>query len=61
MDLPTLDFAKWSSGDATDRYRFAKDLANSLIDHGFVKMINHGMSDEEIRDIFYWVKKNPCL
>ena len=60
MDLPTLDFAKWTHGDATDRSQFSKDLAKSLIDHGFVKMINHGMSEEEIGEIFDWVRK-PLL
>jgi isopenicillin N synthase-like dioxygenase len=58
MDLPTLDFSKWAHGKAADRSQFAKELASSLIDHGFVKMINHGMSEGEIREIFDWVK-NP--
>lgn len=58
MDLPSLDFAKWTHGDTADRSQFAKDLAGSLIDHGFVKMINHGMSDEDIREIFDWVGKS---
>jgi len=59
MDLPTLNFAKWSNGDASQRLEFANSLADSFKKHGFVKIINHGVPDEHIRELFGWVHEFP--
>lgn len=55
----TLDFARFTSGDNRDQSEFAHDLVDSFISKGFVKLINHGIQDEEIRRLFDFVRHDP--
>lgn len=50
-DLPTLDFSKFTYGTQTEKQQLGQALAKSLIDHGFVKLTNHGLPDETIADL----------
>ncbi|KAI9047431.1 hypothetical protein LZ554_008875 [Drepanopeziza brunnea f. sp. 'monogermtubi'] len=45
MDLPTLDFSLFYSDDSHEKKRFAKELVESFLDHGFVKLTNHGIPE----------------
>lgn len=47
-DLPTLDFSIFTHGTQVERLQLGQALAKSFIDHGFVKLINHGLRDETI-------------
>lgn len=50
MDLPTLDFAQFLHGSEEKRVELAVALVNSFESHGFVKLINHGIQEETVRN-----------
>jgi hypothetical protein len=60
MDLPTLDFSHFLTGNPTQQIRLANDLVASFKKHGFVKLINHGISEERIQELFSWVFGSSC-
>ena len=55
MSLPILNLSLFTNGSAEDRATFAAQLLKSLLDHGFVKLCNHGISEEMVEDLFEWV------
>jgi len=55
MDLPTLDFSRFEDGSESERTELANVLVDSFEKHGFVKLVNHGVPDEVIYDLFAWV------
>lgn len=50
-NLPTLDFSLFTHGTQVERQELGQALAKSFVDHGFVKLINHGLPDETIADL----------
>ena len=54
-DLPIFDYAKYDKGIVTERLEFANDLVESFKKYGFVKIVNHGITDEHVQRIFEWV------
>ncbi|KAI1758015.1 oxidoreductase [Xylaria castorea] len=52
-DLRTLDFSKFTHGSITDQESFGQELVASFKNHGFVKLINHGIQDETISSKFF--------
>ncbi|KAL4865754.1 hypothetical protein BDV12DRAFT_199832 [Aspergillus spectabilis] len=54
MSVLTIDFAKFHSGTEAERREFGQALLNGFTTTGFVKLINHGFSKDEISDIFQW-------
>jgi isopenicillin N synthase-like dioxygenase len=55
MSLPRLDFSLFIAGDETERQKLALDLFASLAQHGFVRLVNHGITDTEVNRLFEWV------
>ena len=55
MTLPTLDLSLYTHGNALQRQELASRLLDSLSEHGFVKLVGHGVSDERIGELFRWV------
>ncbi len=53
--LKTLDFSKFLSGTEVERTELARDLVDSFKQHGFAKLINHGVKDEQVSELFRWV------
>lgn len=51
----TLDFADFLHGDANKQSKFCRELIACLSTVGFVKLVNHGLSDEELYEVFEWV------
>lgn len=43
--LPTLDFSKFTHGSHLDQLKPGNALVKYFKDHGFVKLINHGLPD----------------
>lgn len=43
--LPTLDFSKFTHGSHLDQLKLGNALVKSFKDHGFVKLVNHGLPD----------------
>ncbi|KAJ5618102.1 gibberellin 20-oxidase [Penicillium hordei] len=52
MAIATLDFAKFHGGSDAERREFASALTDGFRRLGFVKLINHGFSKDEISDLF---------
>ncbi|RDL32343.1 Clavaminate synthase-like protein [Venustampulla echinocandica] len=52
MQIETLDFSKFHAGTDAERYEFSKALLAGFASTGFVKLINHGFSREEISRMF---------
>jgi len=50
MDLPTLDMSRFRDGDDAKRYAFSLELVQSFTDHGFVKLIKHGLPEETVKN-----------
>ncbi|KAK8040745.1 oxidoreductase [Apiospora phragmitis] len=59
LTLPTLDVSKWLKGGESERQKFASEIFNVLKRHGFTKIINHGMSDDTLKEIYHWVSIPP--
>lgn len=47
-----LDFAKFHSANRAERDSFCRELTSSLKQHGFVRLVNHGISPSEIDRAF---------
>jgi isopenicillin N synthase-like dioxygenase len=55
MSISVLDASQFLHGSPSQRAEFADKLLKSCIEHGFVKLINHGMPDAVITEMFSWV------
>jgi len=49
VTVPVLDFSLFRSKSVGDQKAFASDLVKSFQDHGFVKLINHGLPESTAR------------
>jgi hypothetical protein len=54
-EIKVLDAQKWFSGNAQERQEFAQSLLEGFQTAGFVKLVNHGLSDKCIDEAFEWV------
>lgn len=54
MSVKTLDFTKFY-GSHDEQVAFAQDLLEGFSGIGFVKLVNHGVSLEELSHLFAWV------
>ena len=52
--LPTLDLAHFLE-EGSRRQEFAYRLRDSLIQYGFVKIVNHGIAESSVEQLFDWV------
>ena len=55
MALPTIDLSLLH-GSSTQRQNAASDLLNAFSEHGFVKIVGHGIEKEEVAKVFEWVR-----
>lgn len=55
MSLATLDLSQYIDGSADGRIKFAKDLVSCLGKDGFVKLRNHGIPSQDVKEMFSWV------
>lgn len=56
MELPTLNLSLFTHGNEEERQKLASDLLDSLVQHGFVKIINHGVPEELISTMWDLVR-----
>ncbi|KAI5921648.1 putative gibberellin 20-oxidase [Camillea tinctor] len=56
MQVPTLDFSHLHGSDE-ERLAFSRALLQGFSEIGFVKIINHGFSEEDISQLFSWNHK----
>ena len=55
MTRSTLDLSLFTHGNEVERQQLASNLLENLSQHGFVVLINHGISDSTVRKLFEWV------
>lgn len=60
MALASLDLSLFSNGNHESREGFAAELRRELTQHGFVKIVGHGLSDKDIKEVFEWVSFGGC-
>ncbi|KAG8416316.1 hypothetical protein J3458_006909 [Metarhizium acridum] len=53
----TLDFADFLHGDSNKQSKFCRELIECLSTVGFVKLVNHGISEKELYEVFEWNKR----
>jgi len=58
MALPTLDLSLYTDGHAVERQQLASQLLDSLSQHGFVKLVGHGVSRETVEELLKWVRRD---
>ncbi|MCJ8167553.1 isopenicillin N synthase family oxygenase [Pontibacter sp. E15-1] len=51
-EVPSLDLADFTSGDAARRADFVKQLSNAYENIGFIALRNHGLSDELTKKLY---------
>ena len=54
MTVPLLDAYRLTRGSAADRTAFYRGLVDSFKRYGFVRLQNHGVPEEMVRDLFRW-------
>lgn len=55
MTISTLDISLFTKANSEERKKFTEELLASLTRYGFVKFVNHGISDQSVKEIFHWV------
>lgn len=55
-EVPSLDLADFTSGDARRKQQFVEDLGAAFTNIGFVAIKNHGLSDALRNDLYENVK-----
>jgi hypothetical protein len=53
--LPLVDFGLFLHGSIDQREQAAKKLVDSFVNHGFVRLKNHGISGDFVQQIWEWV------
>jgi isopenicillin N synthase-like dioxygenase len=51
-EIPSLDLADFTSGDAGRKNQFVADLGRAFTDIGFVAIKNHGLTDQLTADLY---------
>ncbi|KAJ5965377.1 gibberellin 20-oxidase [Penicillium waksmanii] len=54
IQLPFVDFSLFLHGTADQRVKAAKQLVDSFVNHGFVRLQKHGISREFVQQIWEW-------
>lgn len=57
MSIPSVDLAKFTEGNDSERKSFVYELGRAYEDVGFVAVKNHGISDEMIAELYQYVKE----
>ena len=56
LELPLLDAQLFLSGTPSERRDFAIRFRDSLYEHGFARVINHGIDESMVDELFDWVR-----
>jgi isopenicillin N synthase-like dioxygenase len=52
MNIPLVDLSKFISGDDVQKSQFVQELGQAFEEVGFVSVMNHGISDQLINDLY---------
>jgi hypothetical protein len=58
--LPLVDFGIFLHGNKDQREQAARQLVESFVNNGFVRLKNHGISRDFVKQIWQWVI-SPCV
>lgn len=61
MSVSALDHRRFTHGTSKEQLEYATELTQSLKSHSFVKIINHGLDDGTIDELFERVCLLPLL
>src|SRR4051794_32588844 len=56
LELPLLDAQLFLFGTPSERRDFAIKFRDSLYEHGFARVINHGIDESLVNELFDWVQ-----
>ncbi|KAI1608891.1 hypothetical protein EDD36DRAFT_454205 [Exophiala viscosa] len=56
-NLPIFDFSRFQNSDQQERKEASKEIVQAFKTFGFIYIINYGISQEKIKDLFYWSAK----
>ena len=57
QEIPKLDLADFTQGDADQRSRFVQELGRAYEEIGFVAIRNHGIDNTILNDMYAQVAK----
>lgn len=55
MELLSLNFSEFASGDTTTKAQFSRKLVQQLETYGFATVYNHGVDEGLLKEAFEWV------
>lgn len=58
MSGQPLDLSAYTCGSVAQQEAFAQALLRELTQFGFVKLVHHGLSDEDVGALFDWVRSH---
>ena len=61
MTPASLDLSLFTGGNISQHQDFASKLLNSLSQHGFVKIVGHGVPKAMVVELFAWVSNTGIL
>jgi hypothetical protein len=56
MALPTLDFGNYLHGTDAEKFELSLAIIQGFKDFGFVKLVNHGIPEETVKDFLDLVR-----
>jgi hypothetical protein len=59
--LPIFDFSKFREGTQEERIQTADQIVDAFKTYGFVYLVNHGISNDQIGTLFDWVRVEVLL
>ncbi|KAF2834044.1 Clavaminate synthase-like protein [Ophiobolus disseminans] len=54
LELPLLDARLFTEGNTKEQLQFAQSFHDCLKEHGFAKVVNHGLDDAWVAKLHYW-------
>lgn len=57
--IMTLDYRDWTLGAQEQRQGFVEQIIESLEATGFVKLVNHGFDEQQLKEVFDLVRLYP--
>ena len=56
MTLPTIDLFVFAHGNPSESHKVAVQLLDAFSQHGFVRIVGHGVPERIVTKLFEWVR-----
>lgn len=56
MELQSIDLSLFTKGNDCEKSKFASDLLDSISRHGVVRVVNHGVSEAAVSELWEMVR-----